>query len=116
MAAMGKMSIWVTKVLAERAQLGHDQMDEVIHGMTEPERSDRSTINAAVKALGCGGQEQEGKLADILFGGILNLSRWARAPCRANAGRVRTWSQALVLSSCCVGYRTALMLLVLFVS
>jgi serine/threonine protein kinase len=59
-AAMGKMSIWVAKVLAERAQLGLDQMDEVIRGMTEPQRSDRSTINAVVKALGCREQEQEG--------------------------------------------------------
>ncbi|KAK4243184.1 kinase-like protein [Corynascus novoguineensis] len=57
-AAMGKMSIWVAKVLAERAQLGLDQMDEVIRGMTEPERSDRSTINAVVRALGCGEQDQ----------------------------------------------------------
>ena len=30
MAAMEKMSIWVAKVLAERAQLGPDQIDEVI--------------------------------------------------------------------------------------
>jgi hypothetical protein len=59
-AAMGKMSIWAAKVLAERAQLGLDQMDEVIRGMTEPERSVRSPINAVVRALECGGQDQEG--------------------------------------------------------
>ena len=63
MSAVGKMTIWVAKVLAERAQLGLGQMDEVIRGMTEPERSDRSTINSVVKALGYGGQADLGEPA-----------------------------------------------------
>ena len=44
---MERMMIWVKKVLAERTQLGLDQMDEVC------------TIRALVKAPGCGGQDQE---------------------------------------------------------
>ena len=54
------MARWIKKVLAEREQLGPGQMDEVIRGMTERKRSDRSTIDAVVKALRCGGQDQDG--------------------------------------------------------
>jgi serine/threonine protein kinase len=59
-AAVERMSAWIEKVLAERAQLGPDQMDEAIRGMTEPDRSDRWTIHTVVTALGCGRQDQEG--------------------------------------------------------
>jgi hypothetical protein len=38
-------------VLAERARLRPNQMDEVICGMTEPNRSDRWTIHTVVTAL-----------------------------------------------------------------
>ncbi|KAK3336829.1 kinase-like domain-containing protein [Cercophora scortea] len=58
-AAVDEMLKWVSKVQAGRAQLGLDQMDQVIRGMTEQAPSDRSTINSVVKALGCGGQDQE---------------------------------------------------------
>jgi hypothetical protein len=58
--AEGIMARWIKKVLAEREQLGPGQMDEVIRGMTERKRSDRSTIDAVVKALRCGGQDQDG--------------------------------------------------------
>ncbi len=54
------MSAWVEQVLAERAQLGPDQMDEAIRGMTEPGRSDRWTIHTVVTALECARQDQEG--------------------------------------------------------
>jgi hypothetical protein len=54
------MTRWIKKVLAEREQLGRGQMDEVIRGMTERKRSDRFTIDAVVKALGCGGQDPDG--------------------------------------------------------
>lgn len=46
------MSAWVERVLAERAQLGLDQMDEAVRGMTEPDPSDRWTIDTVVTALG----------------------------------------------------------------
>jgi serine/threonine protein kinase len=58
--AQGRMTRWIKKVLAEREQLGRGQMDEVIRGMTERKRSDRFTIDAVVKALGCGGQDPDG--------------------------------------------------------
>ena len=57
-AAVERMSAWVEKVLAEQAQLGSDQMDEAIRGMTEPDRSNRWTIHTVVTALGCGRQDQ----------------------------------------------------------
>ena len=46
------MTRWIKNVLAEREQLGPGQTDKVIRGMTERKRSDRSTIDAVVKALG----------------------------------------------------------------
>jgi len=49
---VGQMIKWINKVRAKREELGLDLMDEVIHGMTEPDRSARSTIHAAVEALG----------------------------------------------------------------
>lgn len=51
-AAVERMSAWVERVLAERAQLGLDQMDEAVRGMTEPDPSDRWTIDTVVTALG----------------------------------------------------------------
>ena len=54
MEARQTMTRWVQKVVAERARLGSEQMDEVIRGMTEPGRADRSTIGAVVAALGHG--------------------------------------------------------------
>jgi serine/threonine protein kinase len=58
--AVERMAAWVEKVLAERAQLGSDQMDEAIRGMMDPDRSGRWTIHTVVKALGGGRRDQEG--------------------------------------------------------
>ena len=42
---------WVERVAAERARLGRDQMDRVVHRMTEQEPARQCTIHEAVEAL-----------------------------------------------------------------